>query len=291
MTVGIAFGGGGLRGAAHIGILQELLDNNIAPGLIAGTSAGSIVGSFFAVGMRPKQMINLLSILPRLGIKDLEKALEPPQASVQAVGWLPSLPMGIINSKYLETIFSKILGNKKFDQLLIPLAIVAADLYNGETVIYCSKKQRLQLPANSNFAVETDAYVHEAVTASCAIPGIFTPKTIGKRTLVDGGLVDNVPADVVRAMGADVVIGVDLGFGVYQGTPFKHVVDVLLQTYDIMGQRIVDIVTGQYADLTIKPATGSAALYDFQKIPKLIEAGRKEARKMMPEINKVIKKN
>jgi len=291
MTLGIAFGGGGLRGAAHIGILQELLDNNIVPELVSGTSAGSIVGSLFAVGMRPKQMINLLSLLPKLGKKELEKALEPPQANVQAASWLPSLPMGIINGKYLEALLSRLLGNKKFEQLPVPLAIVAADLYNGETVIYCSKKLRLQLPSNGNFVVETDAYVHEAVTASCAIPGIFTPKTIGTRTLVDGGLVDNVPADVARAMGADIVIGVDLGFGVYQSAPFKHVIDILLQSYDIMGQRIVNIVTGQYADLTIQPATGSAALYEFQKIPKMIEAGRIAARKMMPEIKKIFKKN
>lgn len=288
MKIGIAFGGGGLRGAAHIGVLQVLLEHNIVPEVIAGTSAGSIVGSFYASGMTIKQMINLLALLPKVRSEDLQKALEPPQVSIQAVSWLPTLPMGIVNVKYLEWLLSKLLGTKKFHQLSKPLAIVAADIYRGETVIYTSKSPKINLPRVGRFAVETDAYLHEAVAASCAIPGIFTPKTIGKRTLVDGGLVDNVPADIVKAMGADVVIGVDLSFGVYQSTPFKHVVDILLQTYDIMGQRISDFVTRQYADITLLPATGNAALYDFAKIPAMLEAGRKEAKKMLPEITKII---
>lgn len=290
MKLGLALGGGGLRGAAHIGILHELLENDIVPDMIAGTSAGSIIASFFAAGFSPKKMTELISYLPFVGKKELERALEPPPPEPQVLSWLPLLPMGIINSKYLEMLLAKVLGKKKFDQLLLPLAVVGADLYNGETVIYCSQKQTFRFSGSGRTVVETQALVHQAVTASCAIPGIFTPVKVGHRTLVDGGLVNNVPADVLRAMGADVVLGVDLGFHVEHTTPFKHIFDVLLQTYDIMGQRITDFITGKYADLILKPATGSAALYDFHKIPGIIEAGRREARRKMPEIKKIIGK-
>lgn len=290
MKIGLALGGGGLRGAAHIGVLHELLENEIVPDLLAGTSAGSIIASFFAAGLSPKKMVELISYLPRVGKEELEKALEPMPSQPQLLSWLPSLPMGLISSNYLGLLLAKVLGSKKFEEMLLPLAVVAADLYSGETVIYSSRKQKFRFPSPGRFAIETQAYVHQAVMASCAIPGIFTPVKIGRRTLVDGGLVDNVPADILRAMGADVVIGVDLSFGVEQLTPFRHVFDVLLQTYDIMGQRITDFITGQYTDLTLKPATGYATLYDFHKIPGLIEAGRKEARKKMNEIKKILKR-
>lgn len=290
MRLGMALGGGSLRGAAHVGILQVLEENGIVPDIIAGTSAGSIVASFYASGFKPKQIADFFNYLPSVKEHDLAKAMPLVEEPVQVTSWLPKLPKGVISSSILEKMLSIFIGRKKFDQLKKPLAIVATDVYNGQGVVYTSSNQQIVLPSNGEFTIERNKVVIEAVTASCAIPGVFTPKTIGQKTLVDGGVVDNVPADIVRGMGADVVIAVDLGFNVNQTTPFKHMIDIILQTFDIMGQRISNFVTAEYADLTLRPVTGSAALYDFHKIPYIIETGRQEAERMMPEIKKVLRK-
>lgn len=288
MKLGIALGGGSLRGAAHVGILQVLEEHGIIPDIIAGTSAGSIVGSLLAAGIKPKQIGSFFNFLSTIKENEL-KVMPLSEQKIQGISWLPKLPMGILSSKYLEKILAIFIGRETFEQMKKPLAVVATDAYSGEGVVFTSENQKLIIPSNSKFAVERNKIVIEAVSASCAIPGIFTPQTIGKRTLVDGGLVDNVPADIVKGMGADVVIAVDLGFNVNQPDPFKHMVDILIQTFDIMGQRITDLVTADYADLTLKPVTGSARLYDFHKIPHLIETGRQEAVRMLPEIYRILR--
>mgnify|MGYP003804051399 FL=1 len=226
--------------------------------------------------------------MPNLKEDDLTQAMPLAQEQIHASSWLPKLPMGIINSNLLEKILAIFLGRKSFEQLKKPLAVVATDVYTGQGVIYTSTKQQIDLPLDGKFTIERAQVVIEAVTASCAIPGIFTPKTIGEKTLVDGGVVDNVPADIVKGMGADIVIAVDLGFNVNQTTPFKHMVDIILQTFDIMGQRITNFVTADYANLTLQPVTGTATLCDFHKIPHIIEAGRQEAKRMLPEIRKIL---
>lgn len=289
MKLGMALGGGSLRGAAHVGILLVLEENGIIPDIIAGTSAGSIVASLSASGFKAKQIADFFNFLPTLKERDIKKAMPMAQEQAYETSWLPKLPMGIINSNLLEKMLAIFIGRKKFDQLKKPLAVIATNVYNGQGVVYTSTKQKLDLPPNGKFTIERNKVVVEAVTASCAIPGIFTPKTIEEKTLVDGGLVDNVPADIVKGMGADVVLAVDLGFNVNQTTPFKHMIDIILQSFDIMGQRITNFVTADYADLTLRPVTGSAALYDFHKIPYFIEAGRQEAERMLPEIRKILR--
>jgi len=290
MRLGMALGGGSLRGAAHVGILEVLEENGIFPDIIAGTSAGSIVASLYASGFRPKQIADFFNFLPTIKEHDLAKAMSLTEEPVQVTSWLPKLPKGIIPSGLLEKLLAIFIGRKKFDQLKKPLAVIATDAYNGQGVIFTSSSQQIVLPSGGSFTIERNKVIVEAVTASCAIPGIFTPKIIDKKTLVDGGVIDNVPADIVKGMGADVVIAVDLGFNVKQTAPFKHIIDIILQTFDIMGQRISNFITTEYADLTLRPVTGHAALYDFHKIPYLIATGRQEAERMMPEIKRVLKK-
>jgi NTE family protein len=291
MKLGIALGGGSLRGAAHVGILQVLEENGIIPDLVAGTSAGSIVASLFASGLKAKQIANFFNFLPGLKERDLAKFMSVEKEElIQVTSWLPKIPKGLISSNLLEKLLAIFIGRKTFDQLKKPLAVIATDIYNGQGVVYTSTNQRINLPPDGKFTLERNKVVIEAVTASCAIPGVFTPKTIGQKTLVDGGVVDNVPADIVKGMGADIVIAVDLGFNVNQTTPFRHMIDIILQTFDIMGQRITNLITTDYADLTLRPVTGSATLYDFHKIPYLIETGRQEAERRLPEIKKILRK-
>ncbi|KKM11346.1 hypothetical protein SY88_08895 [Clostridiales bacterium PH28_bin88] len=285
MKIGLALGGGSLRGAAHIGVLQVLLDNGIVPDIVAGTSAGSIITGFYAAGFSPGQMTDWLRETTK-GWCNYEKAVAQNLFRSRR-GLLPSLPLGLIQGKSLERMALSAIGRKTFSQLKLPAAVVTTDLYTGQGVVFTSRETMPQQPLRG-MVFTHEGEVVESIRASIAIPGVFTPKKIGKRTLVDGGLVDNVPADVVKHLGADVVIAVDLGFQVQQTTPFKNMIQVLVQSADIMGQRITDQVLGQYADVVLHPETGGAGLLDFGKIPAMIQAGVAEATRRLPEIKSAI---
>lgn len=286
MTLGLALGGGGLRGAAHIGVLQVLLSHRIAPQMLAGTSAGSIVAALYASGISPQQMADLFSNDDAKIVKHVEqygKQLNTKKWHSMITGF----PMGLIRGNTLEFVLKKLLRNKTFDELDIATFITATDLYNGQLVIFGPKSHSNRLFGENSVYV-TGARVHEAVRASISIPGIFVPKIIGKRALVDGGLVDNVPADLVRNAGATKVMAVDLGFAVIEKEPFTNVLQVLLQTADIMGNKISRLILENYADLVLQPKTGATSLWDFKRLGELVEAGAAETTRMMSHIKTLV---
>jgi NTE family protein len=175
--IGLALSGGGARGFAHIGVLTVLAENNIPIDMIAGTSAGSIVGGAFAAGMSPGRIA----------------------AMAAATRWTnmvrPSLsPLGILSNAPMGGFLAKHFPVGRFEDLAVPFAAVACDLAKGDEVI---------LKDNGDLIF--------AIRASCAVPGVFAPLTESDgRMLVDGGVVSPMPVDAVRRMGAEVVIAVDL---------------------------------------------------------------------------------
>ncbi|MEW6662341.1 MAG: patatin-like phospholipase family protein [Bacillota bacterium] len=285
MRIGLALGGGGLRGAAHIGVIKVLQENGITPHMVAGTSAGSIVTALYGAGLSFAKMEDVFRQITH-GWLNYER-----EAGHNLLGrwslW-KALPLGLLKPKLIERVLSRAIGNLTFSQLKLPSAIVATDLHTGKGIVYTAKEL---LPSKdlAGFEFSCEAKVLEAVGASIAIPGIFMPVKINNRTLVDGGLVDNVPADVLRHVGADKIIAVDLGFDVEQEGPFHNLIEVLLQATDIMGQRISNVILASNADVVLRPQTGSAALWDFNRVPSMVQAGIKEALQRMDEIKATLK--
>lgn len=281
MKLGLALGGGGLRGAAHIGVLKVLAEEGIVPDLIAGTSAGSIVGALYSAGLLPNQ-------IERLALKESGR---PHPMRVQGMGLRSlcprfKLPLGLVPLGWLEALLGKAIGQKTFAQVRPPLAVVAANLNNGLVTVFTSRETfPARIPGGYEFV--DGVQVQEAVRASIAIPGLFTPRVINGQTMVDGGILDNVPADVLRLMGAERVIAVDLGFAAHHPEPFRSMPELLLQVMDVMGHRLSQGVLQEHADLVLRPATGSATLLDFARIPAMIEAGRQEALRQLPAIRKL----
>jgi len=179
LKFGLALGSGSARGMAHIGVIQALEAYHIPIDMIAGTSIGSVVGSVYATGASIKQM--------------KEAALAMKRSKTISL-MVPTLPYsGLISGNRAEEILNNIaLKDKTFDDLKIPFAAVATDIKTGAKVIL------------------NQGSVIKAVRASISIPGIFTPVKYQDYYLVDGGLVDPVPADVVEKMGADIIIAVSL---------------------------------------------------------------------------------
>jgi NTE family protein len=174
--VGLALGGGGARGMAHVGVIRVLEREGIPIDCIAGTSAGSLVGAVYAAGIRGHR---LLEMALQIRWRDIAQLVWPRQ--------------GFVSFAKMEAYLTGLLGDLTFADLDLPYAAVTADLATGEQVVL--KEGRLA----------------PAVRASCSVPGIVTPVEIDGRVLVDGGVANNLPISVVRDLGADVVIAVGLG--------------------------------------------------------------------------------
>ena len=216
--VGVVLGGGGAKGASHIGVLKYIEELGIPVDYVAGTSMGSIIGGLYAMGYDPDEMTQLISNIPwneYIGNKidrstmsaenrwrnstmalNVPFSLESLKKKNPDATFINSLPSAYVNNSALINLFNDLcigyLESMDFDQMPIPFACVATDLITGEEVVL------------------REGVVPQAMRASMAIPGVFSPIVIGDKVLVDGGLVNNFPADVLHEMGADIIIGVEV---------------------------------------------------------------------------------
>jgi NTE family protein len=179
--LGLALGGGGARGLANIGVLRGLKNAGIKVSAIAGTSMGGLVGALFGAGRPLDEMVQLAS---QGGSAEMLHHLFDLTVS----------PNGFLRGDRIRKSFARALGPrfKEFSDLEIPLALVAADLRSGQEVVM------------------TQGDLVEALRATCSVPGVFLPVEYGDTTLVDGGILNNVPADVARSLGVDIVLAVNV---------------------------------------------------------------------------------
>lgn len=249
LKVGLALGSGLARGLAHIGVIKALLQAGIRIDCIAGTSMGSVVAALFACGMKVKMMERLARRISRRTWIDF------------------TFPrMGLIAGERLEELLYLLTGRRKFEEVSLPLAILAVDLISGERVVLrCGSIAR-------------------AVRASCAIPGIFNPVEYGGRLLVDGGVLERVPAKTVRDMGADFVIAVDVGYYIEE-YKINHIFDVLSRANEVMSREI-GLLQPQKADILIMPDMKDVAPFHFHLADEAIARGEDAARQALPGLKK-----
>ena len=245
--IGLALGSGGARGFAHIGVLQVLEEAKVPIHMIAGSSMGSMIGAIYATGAPVKRMEQLACHLPVSQWMDV------------------TIPhMGVIAGERFHRLIKLLTKEMNFADTILPLAIVATDLEQGERVTF------------------TQGPIHEAVRASVAIPGVFTPHKFNGRLLVDGGVIDRVPIKAARYLGADFVIAVDVGL-FDKLPPVRNVVDVIVQSIDIMERevfryRILD------ADFVVRPELDLMSSIAFSRAQKAIVAGRIAMQKSLSQL-------
>lgn len=290
--IGLALSGGGLRGASHIGVLLALAKAGIPIDMIAGTSAGAIIAALFACGYNPQQMVNLAISLKTSELVDLKVTVG--QLIKHGTKWLFSgkfrfwsvLPMGLIKGERIEKYLYSLLQARTVRDTQIPLAITAVDIQSADTVFFTT-------PLPGNRAILNARYYHntplvEAVRASISIPGVFYPKTYRGMTLVDGAVKNNLPTDILRHMGADIVIAVDLGYDGQQNNSIKTVGEILMQCIEIMGREVTLLKGTQYADIVIRPNVYSLNMKDSKFIQSAIEMGEKATQENLQEIKKLL---
>lgn len=253
--VGLALSGGAARGLAHVGVLRAFAEHEIPIDCIAGTSAGALVAGTFASGLA---LSEIESIGRSLRWRD--------------VGRMTMSRLGVQSNERLEHYLRDRLPVTRFEDLPIPFAAVATNLQSGKAVI-----------------MKGEGDVPFAIRASCAIPGWYIPVTDEQgRQLVDGGLVANIPSDVARALGADLVIAVDVNAeGAAFLGPSLSIISVVLQSM-LLVQRTASLYQLASADLVIKPHVGHIRWDEMSRAEELIAAGYEAAVESMPEIKTTI---
>jgi len=197
-VIGLALGAGALRGLAHIGVLQALEAAAIPIDVIAGTSIGAVIAGAYAAGRSPDEIARIACELQDLAYYDV------------------TLPrMGVVAGNRVLRLCGQLTHGKNFDQTRIPCAMVACALDTGEE------------------RVLSEGPMDQAIRASISVPGIFVPTKLDGRLYVDGGLCNRIPVSVARALGAQRVIAVDVG---YRGQPFqpRNLIEIMLHAFDIL---------------------------------------------------------
>lgn len=277
--IGLALSGGGARGAAHIGVLKVLEELRVPVHCIAGTSMGSIVGGAYAAGTPPGKLDEILRATdwddvfsdrpPREEISIRRKADDYKTLFAPEYGfrdWRPVLPKGLVAGVAIETFLRKLTapaaGIDDFGKLPIPFRAVAADIETGEAVVL----------ARGNVA--------QAMRASMAIPGAIAPVTIDGRLLVDGGIVNNLPIDVVRKLCADVVIAVNIGTPPLKRDEITSALSISAQLINLLGKASVDRQLASLGprDVLIAPDLGTISSGSFERTPEAVDIGEAAAR-------------
>lgn len=247
--VALVLGGGSARGFAHVGVIRVLEKEKVPIDMIVGTSVGSLVGAIYASERDSFQLEWIAYKIREEDIFDFS---------------LIYSRMGPVQGKKLEEFLETTLKVKNLEDLKLPLYPVATDLYTGKMI-----------------TLETGS-IARAVRASSSIPGIFVPVKISGMLLVDGGVTNNLPIEIARQKGADIVIAVDISKDV-RNVQINSVIDVILQSVDIMGKELLKYKK-QGSDVLIEPQVGEIRMMDFTQKKKCIEEGMKAAQAALPSI-------
>ena len=279
--VGLALGGGGARGFAHLGILMVLEENHIPIDIITGTSMGAVIGAVKALGL------DLHKLYTVIGLLDLNEILGVSESTTREIQ--RAIGRGVVEYVRGEDLkqettpperlarmyklFSLFTANKDFSALTIPFAAVAADLLTGERVIL------------------RDGPIYRAVAASAAVPGVFHPVHHQGRFLIDGGVIDKIPIDAALELGAQVVIAIDAS------SPLAgHVrtsLDVMFQAQRITSQALTSLQIKRAIELLpdrflyLHPQVDTITMLAFSKFQQAVTAGREAAETHMDEIRRL----
>lgn len=281
--IGLVLSGGGAKGIAHIGVLKVLEEAGVPIDFIGGTSMGSIVGGLYAIGYSARQLDSLVRIIDwedLLGDKISRRSLTmiEKDEDIKYIFSFPirekkiALPSGIVAGQNISELFSRLTNPvyniTDFSKFKIPYLCVATDIEKGEAVVL------------------KEGILADAMRASMAIPTIFTPEEIDGRLLLDGGLINNFPVEDVKKMGADIIIGVDVGFRYYKQEELNSIVKIIEQSV-FMHSKEQNQQRQKMCNILIIPDLIEYNARSFNKADSLIARGEKAARQQYDKIKEL----
>ena len=287
IKLGLALGGGGARGLAHIGVLKVLERNDIPVDMIVGTSIGSLVGAAYATNPDAEALKQrILEVLGSDGnnAKNLKLLCRMQWDDGTKADWFDriyrfaqkevfvSMAMfrnALFSMKDMRDAVEAFVADINIEQTAIPFNALAVDLYTGEQIVL----NQGQLIA--------------AVMASCAVPGFMPPIPWNGRLLVDGGVANPLPADLIGDIGADVIVAVDVGLSIKQATSIRDGIDAITRATEIMGYHL-SRRGREFADLLIEPAVRQVDWANFMNYEEVILQGEKAAESQIENIKRLI---
>ena len=286
--IGLVLGGGGAKGGAHIGVLKVLEELRVPIDMIAGTSVGAIMGGMYAAGLSPAELEQIVNQMdwhdliaggrPRAGLtfrRRMDDSNFPTRLELGFNSGAFRLPSGLVTGQSMEVVFRSVslpgAHITSFEELPIPFSAVATDIVTGEMVVL------------------NEGDLSTAVRASMSIPGAFSPVDVDGRLLVDGAVVRNLPVDVVRGMGADVIIAVDLTPPLYTRDQLESAVEVSSQVLRIAtaeDARAQIQALEEVGGVLLRPNVDSVPPSAFTEVPKTIPAGEAVARELAAQLSR-----
>ncbi len=282
--IGLALGGGGARGFAHIGVLRVLKQEKIPIDIIVGTSSGALLGGAYASGTTPEEMERKIDEYlnsekyQSSAIRTIEKAHDGDQSLTQKIqGFLQNkflllqamFKPGILSAEEFQSMVDFFIPDILIQDTIIPFRTVTTDLISGEQIIF------------------SEGPLREAVMASSAVPGAIEPREEGEMLLSDGGIISLVPVNATRREGADIVIAVNVTRGIFSDEKLETAQEICDRASDITSYYLINYELAA-ADVVIRPEVGNLHWSDFSHAGNLIAEGEKAARKNISDIRMAI---
>lgn len=278
MNLGLSLSGGGIKGAAHIGVLKVLEEENIKINYISGTSSGSIVAALYAIGYKPDEIIEIFKKYGKkikyFDYKNIIKLIAGIIIKREII--IKGLTEGKAIEKLMkEKCFEK--GKININNTKIPLLIPAVNVHNGEVYFFSSKLTRSTFLDNIQYL--NNVSIASAVRASCSYPGVFSPFRINGKDCIDGGVRENIPWKGLKAIGADKVISVIFEKEVKEKKNI-NIIDIIESSISMMGQELANYEL-EGVDKIIKIKTSNIGLLQTEKIDELYNEGYMQAKEQI----------
>lgn len=284
--IGLVLSGGGAKGIAHVAVLKELEAKGIKPDYIVGTSFGALVGGLYAIGYTPNELEHIVlendweflisddirrdNVMVGGRDKDKQAILNLPLEGLK-----PSLSSGLFSGQnilsFFEVITRKYNRKMNFDSLPIPFRCVATNIENGQEKVF------------------SEGYLPFALRASMSFPSLFNPFLLDDELYVDGGLVNNFPADVLVQMGAEIIIGVDVGATLYKKEEISSMIQILDQSSSFYNARIT-AQNKEICDVYIRPDLTGFNVMSFSDVSQILLKGKEAVFSVMPQIDSILYK-
>lgn len=285
MKLGIALSGGGIRGAAEIGVLKALEENNIKPDIIAGTSCGSMIAVMYAMGYSTDEIYGLF----KKYAKEIVKINTfPILTGVNSYIFKGKTKLkGCNDGLKIEELYNEFaneVGIYNINQIKMPIAFPAVDLVTGKECVFTNDLVNNNM---SNKEYIKDISVGEAIRASSSFPGIYCPFNYKQYLFLDGGVLNNIPTDEVKKMGADKIIAIKFCMDNIKNE--GNVMDFVMKSIDMMGNKISENNL-KLSDYIIEIYTDKVGLIDVDKIEECYECGYNSVIKKINDIKKFLNK-
>lgn len=281
MPFSLSLSGGGCRAAAHIGVLKALEEHSLSPIAVSGTSAGAIVAALWALGYSAEELLYISHNIAKSGgslldidtFKIIYTALSLPARQRSSLS-------GILRGKKLYALLKKLCKGADISEVTLPLFIAATDLISGKTVCYSNSPQKRRLP---NTIWKAKIPLCDAVYSSCCLPAVFSPLKTPNQTLVDGGVTDNLPVDLLFAADMPNIIAIDVS-NFQSDDSIEGLFETAYRSISVMSKKLNDCyVRGER--LNIKPnLPKNAGVFSFDMMDSCYTAGYNAANELIPLI-------